>query len=75
MMNVVLATLLQRTNRTVTFTTFSRCQYYDVASTLRQSSEEYQIGIIQDRMIAFPQLCLKAVLKRFTRTWHVYLFV
>ena len=74
-MNVVLATLLQRTNRTVTFTPFSRCQYYDVASTLCQFCEEYQMWIIHDRMIAFPQLCLKAVLKRFIRTWHVYLFV
>ena len=62
-MDVALATLMQRWNVNVKFTTSSQDQYYDIAPTLHRLWKERKTWTIHGDMVTFPQPCLKVVKK------------
>ena len=61
--NVVMATLVRRWNRSVKLTTSSWRRYYVVAHILRQLCEERKMWTNNGQMVTFPQLFFKVVKK------------
>ena len=57
--DVVMATSIQRCNCNIKFTTSSRRRYFDVVPAMRQLCEEKKRWAIHYHMVTFPQVFLK----------------
>ena len=77
-MDVEMATSIQRCNCNFKFLTSSRRWYYDVATTLRQLYKERKRKIIHGHMVTFPQSYLKIVknfINDMTFVWYAGLIL